>query len=98
MYIKDWMTRDPIVVAPDTPILEAQKLMRTNRIRRLPVVDRDKLVGIVTYRDIIEATPSDATTLSIHELNYLLSKLTVNKVMTKTSSRRLPTKPSRKRP
>ena len=83
MYIKDWMTRDPIVVAPDTPILEAQKLMQTNRIRRLPVVDRNKLVGIVTYRDIIEATPSDATTLSIHELNYLISKLTVDRVMTK---------------
>ena len=83
MYIKDWMTRDPIVVSPDTPIMEAQKMMRENGIRRLPVVDAGELRGIVTYRDLIEAAPSDATSLSIHELNYLLSKLTVNEVMTK---------------
>jgi acetoin utilization protein AcuB len=82
MYIKDWMTRDPIVVSPDTPILEAQKIMRENRIRRLPVLDHGKLVGIVTYRDLIEASPSDATSLSIHELNYLLSKLKIKDVMT----------------
>lgn len=83
MFVKDWMTTDPIVVAPETPILEAQKIMRENRIRRLPVVARGKLVGIVTYRDLIEASPSDATTLSVHELNYLLSKLTVKDVMAK---------------
>lgn len=83
MYVKDWMTPEPIIVSPDTPVMEAQKLMRDNRIRRLPVVDRGKLVGIVTYRDLIEATPSDATTLSIHELNYLLAKLTVKEVMAK---------------
>ncbi len=82
MYVKDWMTTDPIVVSPDTPIMEAQKIMRENRIRRLPVVDKGRLVGIVTYRDLIEASPSEATTLSIHELNYLLSKLTVKDVMT----------------
>jgi acetoin utilization protein AcuB len=63
--------------------MEAQKIMRDNRIRRLPVVDRGKLTGIVTYRDLMEATPSDATTLSMHELNYLLSKLTVKNVMAK---------------
>jgi acetoin utilization protein AcuB len=81
MYVKDWMTRDPITVSRDTPIMEAQKLMRDNRIRRLPVVDRGKVVGIVTYRDLMEASPSEATTLSIHELNYLLAKLTVKEVM-----------------
>jgi acetoin utilization protein AcuB len=83
MYIKDWMTTDPIVVSPDTPIMEAQKIMRENRIRRLPVVERGELMGIVTYRDLIEASPSEATSLSIHELNYLLSKLKVKEVMTK---------------
>jgi acetoin utilization protein AcuB len=83
MYVKDWMSPNPIVVSPETPIMEAQKIMREHRIRRLPVVQKGKLVGIVTYRDLIEASPSDATTLSIHELNYLLSKLTVKDVMAK---------------
>jgi acetoin utilization protein AcuB len=81
MYVKDWMTLDPIVVSPDTPILDAQKLMRDRKVRRLPVVDKGKLVGIVTYRDVMEASPSEATSLSIHEINYLLSKLTVKEVM-----------------
>ncbi len=83
MYVKDWMTTDPIVVSPETPILEAQRIMRQRKIRRLPVVKGSKLVGIVTYRDIIEASPSSATTLSIHELHYLLSKLTVGEIMAK---------------
>lgn len=83
MYVKDWMTSDPVVVSPDTPILEAQRIMTQRRIRRLPVVKGGKLVGIVTYRDIIEASPSSASTLSIHELHYLLSKLTVEEIMAK---------------
>lgn len=83
MYVKDWMTKDPIVVSSDTPIIEAQKIMRDSKIRRLPVVDKGKLVGIVTYRDLIEASPSDATTLSVHELNYLISKLKVKDIMKK---------------
>jgi acetoin utilization protein AcuB len=83
MYVKDWMTTDPVVVSPETPILEAQRIMRQRKIRRLPVVKGSKLVGIVTYRDIIEASPSSATTLSIHELHYLLSKLTVGEIMAK---------------
>ncbi len=83
MFVKDWMTRDPIVVSGDAPIIEAQKIMRESRIRRLPVVDKGKLVGIVTYRDLIEAAPSDATTLSVHELNYLLSKIKVKDIMAK---------------
>jgi acetoin utilization protein AcuB len=83
MYVKDWMTTDPVIVSPETPILEAQRIMRQRKIRRLPVVKGSKLVGIVTYRDIIEASPSSATTLSIHELHYLLSKLTVGEIMAK---------------
>ncbi len=83
MFVKDWMTPDPIVVSPETPIIEAQKIMRDNKVRRLPVVRGGRLVGMVTYRDLIEASPSEATTLSIHELNYLLSKLTVKDVMAK---------------
>ena len=83
MFVKDWMTRDPIVVSSDAPIIEAQKIMRESKIRRLPVVDKGKLVGIVTYRDLIEAAPSDATTLSVHELNYLISKIKVKDIMAK---------------
>ncbi|MBI5524127.1 MAG: CBS domain-containing protein [Desulfarculus sp.] len=83
MKIKHWMTSNPITVKPGTPILEAAKLMRENQIRRLPVVDKDKVVGMLTHRNILEASPSAATTLSVHELNYLLSKLTVADVMRK---------------
>jgi len=81
MKVRNWMTPDPITVTSDTLIIDAQKIMKDHRIRRLPVVDRGKLVGIVTYRTIIEASPSAATSLSIHELNYLLLKLKVKDVM-----------------
>ncbi|MBU2552423.1 MAG: CBS and ACT domain-containing protein [Proteobacteria bacterium] len=83
MKIKHWMTTDPITVTPDTLIVDAKKIMKDHRIRRLPVVEKGKLAGIVTYRNIIEASPSAATSLSIHELNYLILKLTVKDVMKK---------------
>lgn len=84
MKVKHWMTPNPITVDPDTPLMDAQKLMSEKRIRRLPVVDKKgRVVGIVTHRNIMEASPSEATTLSVYELNYLLSKLTIDKVMTK---------------
>lgn len=84
MKIKHWMTPDPITVTPDTLIIDAKKLMKDHNIRRLPVVDKKGgLVGMVTYRNIIEASPSAATSLSIHELNYLILKLTVKDVMKK---------------
>ena len=83
MKIKHWMTRNPITVKPKTPIMEASQLMREHKIRRLPVVDKGKVVGIVTYRRLIEASPSEANTLSIYELNYIIAKLTVKDVMEK---------------
>jgi acetoin utilization protein AcuB len=84
MKIKHWMTPDPITVHPETPIIDAKKILKDHNIRRLPVVDKKgKLVGIVTYRNIIEASPSQATSLSIHELNYLVLKLQVKDVMRK---------------
>ncbi len=83
MKIKHWMTSNPITVKPGTPIMEAAKLMKENQIRRLPVVDKDRVVGMLTHRNILEASPSAATTLSVHELNYLVSKLTVADVMRK---------------
>jgi acetoin utilization protein AcuB len=77
------MTRNPIVVDSDTYVLDAQKMMKENNIRRLPIVDKGKLVGIVTQHDLLAASPSPATSLSIHELNYLLSKMKVKEVMHK---------------
>ncbi len=81
MLVRDWMTRDPQTVSATTPVMEAMQRLREGGFRRLPVVQDGNLVGIVTDRDLKEATPSKATTLSIYELNYLLSKLLVKDVM-----------------
>jgi acetoin utilization protein AcuB len=83
MRIRDMMTKNPITVESDTYVLDAQKIMRENNIRRLPVLDKGKLVGIVTKHDLLEASPSPATSLSVHELNYLLSKMKVKEIMKK---------------
>jgi acetoin utilization protein AcuB len=83
MRTKDVMTKNPITVDSETLVLDAQKLMKENNIRRLPVVDKGKLVGIVTQHDLLEASPSPATSLSIHELNYLLARMKVKEVMKK---------------
>lgn len=82
-FVRDWMTSNPITIVPKTTLPDAHKLMKESKIRRLPVVEGGRLVGIVTLGDVREAQPSDATTLSIFELNYLLSKLTVDKIMTR---------------
>ena len=83
MRIKDMMTRNPVTVDSETLILDAQKIMRENRIRRLPVVEKGKLVGIVTQHDLLQASPSPATSLSVYELNYLLAKMKVKEIMKK---------------
>jgi acetoin utilization protein AcuB len=83
MKIKDIMTKNPFTVDGETLVMEAQKIMKENNIRRLPVVDRGKLVGIVTLHDLLEASPSPATSLSVYELNFLLSKMKVKEVMKK---------------
>ncbi len=81
MRIKDVMTKNPVTVESETLILDAQKIMRENNIRRLPVVDKGRLVGIVTHHDILQASPSPATSLSVYELNYLLAKMKVKEIM-----------------
>ncbi|HLE27443.1 MAG TPA: CBS domain-containing protein [Anaerolineales bacterium] len=81
--VKDWMTPNPITVTPETNLPEAHKIMKDNRIRRLPVVQDGQLVGIVTRGDIRGAEPSEATSLSIFELHYLVGKLTLDRIMTK---------------
>jgi acetoin utilization protein AcuB len=84
MLISDWMNREVIFVEPDVSMMKVSKIMKEKRIRRLPVVDAGKkLLGIVTDRDIKEASPSKATTLDIHELYYLLSEIKVKDIMTK---------------
>lgn len=82
-FVSDWMTPNPITIAPKTTLPDAHNLMKQANIRRLPVIDHGQLVGIVTLGDVREAEPSNATTLSIFELNYLLAKLTVDKIMTR---------------
>lgn len=79
--IRQWMTPDPVCVTPETTVPDAALLMRKGGFRRLPVLEGGKLVGIVTDRDLKEAMPSDATSLSIWELNYLVAKLPVREVM-----------------
>jgi len=81
MLVREWMTPDPKTVSADTPVMEAMQRLREGGYRRLPVTRDGKLIGIVTDRDLKEATPSKATTLSVYELNYLLSKLQVKDVM-----------------
>ncbi|MGB7575082.1 MAG: CBS domain-containing protein [Thermodesulfobacteriota bacterium] len=83
MRIKDVMTRNPVTADSETLVLDAQKLMKENNIRRLPVVDKGKLVGIITKHDLLEASPSPATSLSVFELNYLLAKMKVKEIMKK---------------
>jgi acetoin utilization protein AcuB len=82
-YIKEKMQKNPITIGPDASFYEARAIIRDKGIRHLPVVDKHlHLVGLVTDRDIREAAPSDATTLSVHELHYLLGKLKVSAFMT----------------
>jgi len=78
------MRRPVITVRAEMPIQEALKLMHTEHIRRVPVVDaRGRLVGLVSEMDLLKASPSEATSLSIWEVHYLLSKITVERVMTR---------------
>jgi len=78
-YIKEKMQRNPITIAPDASFYEARAIIRDKGIRHLPVLDKSHhLVGLVTDQDIREAAPSDATSLSVHELHYLLGKLKVS--------------------
>ena len=81
--VRDLMTPAPISVSPHTPVDEARTLMQQHRIRHLPVLDHGELVGIVSDRDIRLVLPSPATSLSVHEIGYLLSRLTVAEIMTR---------------
>lgn len=83
MLVKNRMSQPVITVGPETPIMDALNTMKTNNIRRMPVVDeRGNLLGIISDKDLLNAGPSDATSLSVWEINYLVAKITVKKVMT----------------
>jgi acetoin utilization protein AcuB len=83
MLVKERMTSPAVTVTPDTSFQDALKLMRDHKFRRIPVVDQDgKLIGIVSERDLLHASPSPATSLSVWEVNYLLWKLKVADIMT----------------
>ncbi len=84
MRVRELMTGAPITVGPDTPVFDARQTMIKERIRHLLVTEGRRLIGIITDRDIRLTLPSQATTLSMWEANYLLAKLTVSKVMTRS--------------
>jgi len=84
MLVSERMTKPVLTITPDVPVQEALAAMRKEHIRRFPVVDKHgKLVGIVSESDLLNASPSEATSLSVWEVNYLLSKITVERVMAK---------------
>ena len=82
MLVKNWMSKDPITVDVNDSMQYASKLMKENNIRGLPVIKNSKLVGIVTDRDLKRASASDANTLDIHELLFLIEKIKIKEVMT----------------
>ena len=84
MFVGERMSRPVISVAPETPVHDALAMFKKEHIRRAPVIKDGKLLGIVTENDLRNASPSPATTLSVWEMNYLISKVTVKDVMTKS--------------
>ena len=82
MMVKTRMTPNPLTATPDMGILDALKLMQEHKVRRLPVLDKGKLVGIVVESQLLRIAPSPATTLSVFEMNYLLAKMRIKDVMT----------------
>jgi len=82
MQIRDWMAKNVFTVEEDTSLLHVTRLMTEKKIRRLPVVDNGKLVGIISDRDVKDASPAKTTTLDVHELYYLFSEVKVRDIMT----------------
>lgn len=83
MLVKKWMSEKLITVDENTSVIKALRVMKDHKIRRLPVVKNGELVGIVTDRDLKEASPSKATTLDVHEIYYLLSEIKIKDIMAK---------------
>lgn len=84
MLIKEWMSKDLIIVDENTSLMRATRVMKENNIRRLPVLGSGKLVGILSDRDVKDASPSKMTAMDIHEFYYFLSEMKVKDAMTPT--------------
>ncbi|MDH4320014.1 MAG: CBS and ACT domain-containing protein [Desulfobulbaceae bacterium] len=84
MLIKDWMAKDVLTVNEDASLMRVTRIMQENNIRRLPVVANGMLVGIITDRDVKDASPSKAASMNIHELHRMMSEMKVTEVMTPT--------------
>lgn len=83
MLVKERMSRQPVLASPELSVSDALNLMKREKVRRLPVVDKNgHLVGIVSEKDLLHASPSPATSLSVWEITYLLGKIKVEDVMT----------------
>jgi len=83
MLVKNWMKKPAITIDAEVSMNDAIKLLKNHNIKMLPVMEKGKLVGIVTDRDLKRASASDATSLEIHELLYLISKIKIKEIMTK---------------
>jgi len=83
MLIGTRMSHSVVFVAPETPITDALNLMKSERVRRLPVLKRGKLVGIVSDKELLNASPAPAASLNVWELTYLLGKLTIGEIMSR---------------
>ncbi len=82
MLVKNWMSKPAITIDRKDSMSNASKIMKENNIRLLPVMKKNELVGVITDRDLKRASASDATTLEIHELLYLISNIKVKEIMT----------------
>ena len=82
MLIKDWMATAILTVDANTSVMRATRTIKENNIRRLPVMSHGKLIGVITDRDLKEASPSTTSDIDIHEMYYLLSEMKVKDVMT----------------
>ena len=85
MLVRDWMSKNVITIGVDNAMQDATAILKQHRIRILPVVQNGKLVGIITDRDLKRASASDATSLEIHELLYLLMRIKIKDIMTRNS-------------
>ena len=83
MLVGERMSRPVISITKDMPIHDALALFKKERIRRAPVLQDGKLIGIISDKDLLNASPSQVTSLSVWEMNYMLSKITVKEVMTR---------------
>ena len=83
MFVKNFMTYNPVVISPDDNFPQAMNVIRKRKIRHLPVIERDKLVGIVVEKDLLSNQPSPATTLSLYEIYSLLETLRIRQIMSR---------------